>query len=123
MLISGLGAVMDIAMTVSTSIEEMRAATPEAERTKLAKAGMAVGKDVLGMMAITLLFVYVGANIEMLLLSQTLYESAGQWGALLNYEEIASEVIRLVGCGIGLVLTIPLTAAVACAARRGHAHT
>lgn len=110
MLISGLGAVMDVAMTVSTSIAELRQTAPHLRAGQLRRAGTAVGKDILGMMAITLLFVYAGTNLEMLLLSRVGYESAAQWGRLLSSEGIGSEVIRLAGCGLGLVFTIPLTA-------------
>jgi len=109
-LISCVGAVMDIAMTISTSVNELKAASPEASRRILFRAGMNVGTDVLAMMSITVLFVFIGANFELILLFYKTYGSLPALATLLNYEDISSEAIRILSCEIGLVLAVPLTA-------------
>jgi uncharacterized membrane protein len=110
MLISSIGLVMDIAMTISTSVNELRSASGELSRRVLFRSGLNVGTDVLAMMSITVLFVFIGANLELMLLFFKTYRSLPEFAALLNYEDIASEVIRIVSCEIGLVLALPLTA-------------
>lgn len=118
MILSGLGATMDVAITVSTAMDELRRSAPDLPRRARIGAGLAVGKDVLGMMAVTVLLIVVGSNVEMLLL---VYHrgASGPAASLLNHEEIGAEVVRVVSCTLALGLAIPLTAVFAGWSRHG----
>jgi len=109
-LISSLGAIMDIAMTISTSVNELRAHAGVVPRKMLFRGGVSVGVDVLTMMSITVLFVFVGADFESMLLFSRTYHSIPSLAMLINYENISSELVRILSCEIGLLLAVPFTA-------------
>ncbi|ABR47312.1 YibE/F family protein [Alkaliphilus metalliredigens QYMF] len=109
-IMGALGAVMDVGMTIASSMEEIRLANPSLSTKKLIVAGMNVGKDVMGTMANTLILAYTGSMIPLLLLF-TAYEDP--FTRIINLDLIATEVIRALAGSIGLILCIPLTALVA----------
>ncbi len=71
------------------------------------ESGMNVGRDVMGMMANTLVLVYVGSSMAMFLLFLAKDASLVR---ILNFNFVASEFLRAMCSSIGLVLTIPTTA-------------
>ncbi|QGG46977.1 YibE/F family protein [Heliorestis convoluta] len=108
-LIGSLGAVMDTGMSVASSMREIAAANPKITFKELWKAGMNVGKDVMGMMSSTLILAYAGSALPLLLL-MVAYETPAL--KLLNSDLIVSEIIRSLAGSIGLCLSIPITALV-----------
>lgn len=109
-ILGALGAIMDIGMSISSSIEEINIANPDLKQKELFKAGMNVGKDIMGTMTNTLILAYTGASIPLLLLFMS-YETS--LVKILNLDVISSEIVRSLSGSIGLILTIPLTAFVA----------
>jgi len=112
MLFASLGATMDVAMGVSTAIWEVKQAAPSARPGHLWKTGLGVGRDVVGMMVVAVVLIYAGARFQMLLL----YHLRGlpdTPGLLLNYEEIAVEVVYMVCTALALALAAPSTALIA----------
>ena len=109
MILSGLGATMDVAITVSTAMAELGRTSPNLSRRARIAAGLAVGKDVFGMMAVTVLLIVAGSNTEILLLMY-LRGTGGPVVSLLNHEEIGTELVRVMSCTLALGLAIPLTA-------------
>ncbi len=109
-IIGALGAVMDVAMSISSSIAEVKKAQPEIKKTALIKSGMAVGKDIMGTMSNTLIFAYVGSSLFLLLLFNQYGES---YLKFLNFNYVAEEIIRSIAGSIGLILAIPITAIIA----------
>lgn len=107
MLIGALGAVMDVGMSVASAMAEVQLANPAARAADLVRAGMNVGRDVMGTMANTLVLAYIGATIPLLLLFMA-YELS--FIRLLSLDVVATEVARALTGSIGLVLAIPLTA-------------
>ena len=59
---------MDIAISISSSINEIYDKNPDIERKILIKSGMEIGKDIMGTMANTLVFAYISGSIPMILL-------------------------------------------------------
>jgi len=108
-LLGALGAVMDVAMSIASSIEEVYKANCTLTRGELFSAGMEVGKDVMGTMSNTLILAYTGSSIPLLLLFMAYDTPAVR---MINLDIIATEIIRSLSGSIGLVLTIPLTAVV-----------
>jgi len=112
MLIASLGATMDVAMVVSTAVWEVKQAAPSARAGHLWKTGLGVGRDAVGMMVVAVVLLYAGNQFQMLLL----YHLRGlpdTPGLLLNYEEIAVEVVYMVCTGLALALAAPATALIA----------
>ncbi|MBU0502373.1 MAG: YibE/F family protein [bacterium] len=109
-LIGALGAVMDVGMSIASSIDEIHKVHPKANFQNLFKAGMNVGRDVMGTMSNTLILAYTGASLPLLLL---MVANNVSFAKIINLEMIATEIIRALAGSIGLVLCIPITAAVA----------
>lgn len=113
MLIGLLGAAMDGAIDVASSMSEIRTADPQISCYKLIKAGMNVGTDVIGTMANTLIFAYLGFRLLLVLstLSTTLF--AANKMQLISVGVVSAEIMRLLAGSIGLVITIPITVVIA----------
>jgi uncharacterized membrane protein len=109
-IIGALGAVMDVGMSIASSISEVKKAEPNIRLGKLIGSGLTVGRDIMGTMSNTLIFAYVGASLPLLLLFANLGES---YFKFLNFDFVAGEVLRSVAGSIGLVAAIPLTALIA----------
>lgn len=106
-LLGALGAVMDIAMSIASAIQEIHQANRKLKRKRLFRAGMEIGKDVMGTMSNTLILAYTGSSIPLLLILMA-YETP--FGSLTNMDIVATEIVRSLAGSIGLILTIPITA-------------
>lgn len=117
MLLAGLGAVMDVSMAVASTVAEVGRAAPEALVWALVRPGLAAGRDVLGVMVLTVAMVFVGGELLFLVsVSQTGW--AAQWLLLGNYEELAAELARVAAAAVGMAACVPATAAFAALLRR-----
>ncbi len=114
-LLGALGAIMDVAMSVASAVEEVKKANPDLSPVQLTRAGMQVGRDVMGTMANTLILAYAGGALPFLVLYLSYQAPAIYW---LNTEFIASEVLRAVAGSIGLIISVPITAVLAGALSR-----
>ena len=106
-LISALGAVMDVALGIASSVWEMKEQNPDASVGSLFRSGMQIGKDAMGTMANTLMLAFAGSSLKMLILVQTYNIPFLQ---LINTDSIALEVVQSVAGSIGILLTVPLVA-------------
>ena len=109
-ILGALGAVMDVGMSVSSSIDEIYKANNELTTKQLFDSGMNVGKDVMGTMTNTLILAYAGTSIPLLLLFMAYETSIIK---IMNMDIIATEIVRSLSGSIGLILTIPITAIIA----------
>ena len=109
-LIGTLGAVMDVSMSISSSMHEIKEVKPDITISDLIKSGMNVGRDIMGTMTNTLILAYTGASLPIMMIF-TSYESS--MIDVLNLDVIATEIIRAITGSIGIVLTIPITAVIA----------
>lgn len=108
-ILGALGAVMDVGMSIASSIEEIHLANPNLSTKELFKSGMNVGKDIMGTMTNTLILAYTGSSIPLLLLFMAYDISLVE---IMNLDIIATEAVRSLAGSIGLVLTIPVTAVI-----------
>ena len=109
-MIAGLGVLNDVTITQASSVWEVRAAGPHLSRGQLFASGMRIGRDHIASTIYTIVFAYAGAALSLLLLL-SLYEQP--LNLLLSTEQFSEEIIRTLGSGIGLVLSVPLTTGVA----------
>ena len=108
-ILGALGAVMDVCMSIASSIEEVSAAGEEKSFKALFTSGMNVGNDIMGTMTNTLVLAYTGASLPLLLL---LMANDLSFLQVMNFEMLADEIIRALVGTIGLVIAIPITAVI-----------
>lgn len=107
-LVASLGAVMDVAMSISSACWELRYRNRSLLRRELFRSGMNIGRDAMGTMANTLILAFSGASVNMLLLFQIYDYPLLQ---IFNTDAMAMEVIRGLAGSMGIILTVPLVAA------------
>jgi Predicted multitransmembrane protein len=106
-IIGALGAVMDVAMSVASTVSEVKKANPEMSTFHLMGAGMNVGRDIMGTMANTLILAYTGSALPLMILFMA-YKMEPI--CILNWEMIATEIVRALVGSIALIACIPITA-------------
>ena len=106
-IISALGAVMDVAMSVSSAIGELKAVNPKLTAKELWKSGMNIGRDMVGTMTNTLILAILGSSTVLILY---LYSLDLSWHQLMSSSYIGIEIISSVSSAIGVILAVPLTA-------------
>lgn len=104
-LISSLGAVMDVGLSVASTITEIYYVNPKLSSRELFKRGMNVGKDMMGTMANTLILAFAGGSISELLLD---YAYNLPYLQIINSYTIGIELMRGIAGSIGIILTVPL---------------
>jgi len=105
-ILASLGAVMDVSMSISSSMFEVIKVDPTIKKNDLMSAGMSVGRDIIGTMSNTLILVYIGSSLPLMLLFMA-YDIS--FIEIVNKDMIASEIIRALAGSIGLILAIPIT--------------
>ena len=105
-LIASLGAVMDVAMSVSTSLHEIKEQRSEITAKEIFKSGINIGRDMIGTMSNTLILAYVGGSLGLVMI---IYAYSYQMHQILNMYSIAIEIMRGVAGTIGIILTVPIT--------------
>lgn len=106
-LISALGAVMDVALGIASSIWELHEQNPSLPVRDLFRSGMHIGRDAMGTMANTLILAFAGSSLNMLILVQTYNIPFIQ---LINTDYICIEIIQSVAGALGILLTVPIVA-------------
>ena len=119
-VISALGAVMDVAMSMASSLSEIHAANPALGRKELFRSGMNVGRDMVGTMTNTLILAFLGSGFTLILYLYSLGLSQNQ---LFSSAYFATEVISGISSSIGMILSIPITALICAAAFAGGKET
>nr|WP_260471900.1 YibE/F family protein [Bacillus sp. HMF5848] len=104
LFIGSLGAVMDVAITMSSSIFALYEKNHNIDIKALIQSGMEIGKDIMGTMTNILFFVYISGSIPTLLLYM---KNEYPLGFILSIN-LSLELARALAGGIGIVLTIPI---------------
>jgi len=104
LFIGSLGAVMDVAITMSSSIFGLYEKNNEIPVQALKASGIEIGKDIMGTMTNILFFAYISGSIPMLILY---LKNASPWGYTLS-TNLSLELARALAGGFGIVLTIPI---------------
>ena len=107
--IGALGAVMDVSMSISSSLFELKTKSPSIQPKELMKSGFTIGRDMMGTMANTLVLAYIGSSLTCVLLLVSYNANIEQ---VINKEVIIAEVLQALAGSLGMLLTLPLTSAV-----------
>lgn len=108
-LIASLGAIMDVSMSIASSIQEVKKHHPKPTFKELFLSGMSVGRDVMGTMSNTLILAFTGASLNMIIFIIAYGLPYNQW---INMDIVTMELIQGLAGSIGIVLTVPLTATI-----------
>ncbi len=108
MILATLGAVMDVGMSIASTINEIH----KVDRTKTVRelfvCGMNVGRDIIGTMANTLILVYIGGSLPLLLLASNI-----DFQKFINLNQVVTEISSALIGSIAIVICVPITAFVA----------
>ncbi|MCL2357185.1 MAG: YibE/F family protein [Defluviitaleaceae bacterium] len=108
-ILGAVGAIMDVAMSIASSLQEVKDAGGGKTFADLFKSGINIGKDILGTMLNTLILAYIGSSLSIILL---LTADTASPTILFNTEMIIVEFLRALVGSFGMLLTVPLTAAI-----------
>lgn len=103
-LIASLGAVMDVAMSISSTIEEISYQNPELGIKGLFFSGMRVGKDMMGTMSNTLILAFTGSSLNTMIM---IYAYSYPYNQMINMYSIGIELLRGISGTIGIILAVP----------------
>lgn len=104
-LLSGLGAIMDISITISSSLNELIEKNPNITKHNLVKSGKEICKDIIGTMNNVMLFTCFTSVIPMTFLLMKNNIVLGD--AIRMYSQV--EIIVILTSCISIVLTIPIS--------------
>ena len=110
LLISSLGAVMDVAMSVTSSMQEVLSQRPEITRKELFRSGLRVGRDMMGTDSNTLILAFAGTSISTLLLD---YAYNLPYRQIINSNIIGLDIMQGLSGSFGVVLAVPVTVLIA----------
>lgn len=105
-LISCLGAVMDVAMSISSAIDEIYRQNLSLSRKELFKAGLRVGRDMMGTDSNTLILAFAGSSVSTLLLD---YSYNLPYQQIINSNNIGIAIMQGLAGSFGIVLSVPFT--------------
>ncbi len=110
LLISALGAEMDVAMSISSAMKEFCDQNPNISRMELMKAGMRVGRDMMGTNSNTLILAFAGTSLSMLVLN---YAYDLPYLQVINSNNVGIAVMQGLSGSFGIVLCVPATVVMA----------
>jgi uncharacterized membrane protein len=115
-VLAGLGVLNDVTITQASAVSELHEQAPHLTRRELFGSGMRIGRDHLASTVYTIAFAYAGVALPGLLLVDLSGEPLRQ---VLSSNAVGEEIARTLVASIGLVLSIPLTTAIAVLVTRG----
>lgn len=106
-VLGALGAIMDVSMSISSSLYEMKEKYAANSFSQLFTSGMTIGRDIMGTMANTLILAYIGSSLSSVLLMIVNRPSVLY---LMNVELVTIELLQAIIGSLGILMTLPLTA-------------
>ena len=107
-IIAALGALMDTSVSIASTINEINETDNKLTVAELFKSGMNVGKDIIGTMSNTLILVYLGSAMPLILLSSNI-----DINKFFNLNQVATEIISALIGSIAILVCVPITAIIA----------
>lgn len=109
-IIGALGACMDVSMSIASALHELKEESSDISVRKMMKAGMNIGRDMMGTMTNTLILAYMGGSLVLVMLMTVTGDDLRH---IINTEMLLEEILRAISGSFGLVTTIPFTTLVA----------
>lgn len=105
-MISTLGAVMDMTMSISSPLFEMKQLKPEMTFRDLVTSGFTIGKDMSGTMSQTLILAFIGSSLTAMLV---LTAYGVRFNQFLSSNYMAIEFLHGIIGGVSVVISIPVS--------------
>lgn len=105
--IGASGAVMDLAVDITSAVQEVVLKKPDISKKEAILSGMTVGRAAMGTMTTTLLLAYSGGSIALLMVFMA---QGTPLDNIINYKYISSEILDTLVGSFGLVTVAPFTA-------------
>ena len=105
-IISSMGAVMDVSMDISSSLYEIKTHKPNITFKEMLKSGLNIGRDIMGTMSNTLILAFIGKSLSTVLLIMTYASSLGE---IMNKELIIINMLEALIGSLSILLTAPIT--------------
>lgn len=105
--IGSSGAVMDLAVDITSAVNEVIQKKPDIGWREAMQSGMAVGRAAMGTMTTTLLLAYSGGCVALLMVFMA---QGTPIDNILNYKYVSSEILDTIVGSFGLVTVAPFTA-------------
>lgn len=111
-MISSVGAVMDVAVSILSALREVALASKRPERGALFRSGMNLGRDMIGTMSNTLIFAFTGGALTTMLV---FFSYGIQFHQLLSSDYLTVELAQGICSTAAVVLTVPAASAMGAA--------
>lgn len=108
-IISALGAVMDVGMSISSAIFEIKEANPVMKSKDLVRSGLNIGKDMIGTMSNTLILAFAGGSIGAMIV---LTSYGIRYHQFMSSDFLAVEVSQGLSGTMAVILTVPLASVI-----------
>ncbi len=105
-IIGTLGILDDVSISQAGIIDQLKKANKKIKDKELFNRAMEIGRDHIASMVNTLVLVYTGAALPLLLL---FINNPHPFMEIVNYEIIAEEIVRTLVGSIGLITAVPIT--------------
>jgi uncharacterized membrane protein len=105
-MIGALGVLDDVTIGQSSVVEQLRLANPKLESWQLFFHSMKVGRDHVSSMINTLILVYAGSAMPLLIL---FFDGQHNFIDVIELEIVAEEIVRTLVSSLGLMIAVPLT--------------
>lgn len=115
MIIAALGALMDTSVSIASTINEIHETDKTLSIAQLFKSGMNVGRDIIGTMSNTLILVYLGSSLPLVLLSTNI-----DFNKFFNLNQVSTEILSALIGSIAILMSVPITAIVAATLIKKH---
>jgi uncharacterized membrane protein len=109
-IIGVLGILDDITISQAAIVYKLKETAPNISFSEIWKKSMDIGRDHIASTVNTLVLVYTGASMPLLIL---FIGSSLSIPDVLNHEMIAEEIVRTIVGSIGLILAVPITTFIA----------
>lgn len=108
MIIAALGALMDTSVSIASTINEIHETDSSLGVVDLFKSGMNVGRDIIGTMSNTLILVYMGSALPLVLLGSNI-----DLQKFFNLNQVSTEILSAIIGSTAILACVPFTAIIA----------
>lgn len=105
-LIAALGAVNDVAMSISSAMNELIAVNQDLSHRELLKSGMNIGRDMVGTMTNTLILAFVGSGLVTIIYLCSLEPTFRQF---MSTTYLSVEIVQVLASSLGVIVGVPLS--------------
>lgn len=109
-IIGAMGVLDDITVSQASIVYELKETDRKLTSRELYGKAMKIGRDHISSIINTLVLVYAGASLPLMLL---FVHNPHPFGEIINYEMVAEEIVRTLVGSIGLILAVPITTVLA----------